>query len=159
MKTRTITIAKADIFADVDAETHILARMTEGQDLHRADALESDSGDDLAESLLTRYADRRVAELRQRLSRFLDAETADTADAALSTAADYTLAIRVEEAFQDEMLKPLAQAMEEYIARGVIADWYIDNNEAQAAAHSQQLPGILDEMMAALVSRKFPERS
>lgn len=159
MKTRTITIAKTDIFADVDAETHVLARMTEGKDLQRADALESDSDDDLAKSMLTRYADRRVAELKERTARFLDTEAVSTAaGGSLSTDENYSFAFYLEDDFRDELLQPLAHSIEEYIAEGVIADWYKANAEPQAAAHEQLLPGIQGDIISAIINRRFPTR-
>ena len=161
MKTRTITIAKKDIFFDVDAATHVFARATEGSNLHRADALESDTGDAMAESLLTRYSDRRAAELSERLSHFLTTPVSPVTEAAaaLGTATGYTFTLYVEDAFQDELMTPLASAMEKYVAHGVIADWFRDAGDAQAAAYAQMLPGDLAEAQEHLVKRKLPRRT
>lgn len=161
MKTRTVTIPKKDIFFDVDAATHVFSRATEAAGLRRADALESDTGDTMARHMLSRYADRRVGELEGDLSRFLTTpETPVTgAVVAIGTAASYEISLTVEDAFQDELLSPLATAMESYIAHGVTADWYAAAGDAQSSAFLQMMPADLLRIKEHLVKRKFPVRA
>jgi hypothetical protein len=161
MKERTITIAKKDIFFDVDAQTHVFARATEGSNLKRADALEADSADTMAGSLLTRYADQRIGELEERISRFLKTPTSavTSAAAAIGTATSYTMTLYVETGFQDELLDPLAKAMEKYVAHGVTADWYTAAGDALGGVYLQMLPGDLARIQEYLVKRKTPSRS
>ena len=160
MKTRTITIAKSEIFFDVEAATHVFARAAETSNLRRADAVESDTGESTIEKMLTRYADRRVGELKERLSRFLSTpETAVTgSQVAISSATSYGFSLYVEDGFQDELLEPLADALESYIAHGVAADWYGAVGDAQANFFSQQLPRDYEHAVQYIVKRKFPTR-
>ena len=160
MKDRTITIPKKDIFFDVDAVTHIYARATEANGLRRADALESDSEDTFAERHLTSRADKRVGELEERLSRFLASPASPVASAtvAIGTATSYVFTLHVEDAFQDELLEPLAKAMEQYIAHGVTSDWFTAAGDAQGGVYAQMLPGDLARIQEYLVKRKFPAR-
>lgn len=159
MKSRTITIPKKDIFFDVDAVTHIYAKANEASGLHHADAVESDSGDTFASLNLTRFSDQRVAELQERISRFLNAETKTAATVAIGSATSYTISLYVEAGFQDELLEPLASAMEKYIAHGVIADWFTAAGDAQGGVYAQMLPSDLARIHEYLVKRKFPARS
>ena len=162
MKTITITIPKSEIFFDVDAATHVFATASEAQaGAKRSDALESDTGDTLRESMLTRYADRRAAELGESLATFTDSEgsTSDEDETAvLGTDAAYEFALKVENAFINEMTGMLAHSMESYIAHGVIADWYTDAGDAHAASYLQLLPSDLSLVKHYLVDRKFPSR-
>jgi hypothetical protein len=158
MKTRTITIPKKDVFFDVDAATHVFS-VASGQNPQRSDALESDTLDPTNLSMITRYADRAVAKLREAISRFLTSETATAAEVALSSATDYEFSLSVEDAFQDELLAPLALAMESYVAHCAIADWYRAAGDAQAAAYVQATDGDVIRIKNYLVNRKFPARS
>lgn len=160
MKTRTITIAKKDIFFDVDAVTHVFARATETGNLRRADAMESDTGDTFAAALLTRFTDQRAGELGEHISRFLatPGSAVSEASAALGTATSYTFSLHVEDAFQDEQMNPLATAMESYMAHGATADWYTSVGDAQANAYQQMLPADLIRIKECLINRKFPTR-
>lgn len=161
MKTRTVTIPKKDIFFDVDSATHVFSRATEASGLRRADALESDTGDTMAQLMVTRYADRRVGELEGSLARFLTTPLTPVTSAAVAigTATSYVISLTVEDAFQDELLGPLATAMESYIAHGVTADWYAAAGDAQSGAYLQMLPQDMARIQEHLVKRKFPTRA
>ena len=161
MITRKITIPKSDIFFDVDAATHIFAQVSEpATGEKRSDALESDSGNDLARMMLTRFSDRRAAELGERLSRFMETPASPVTETVVTmgSASEYEFTLHLEAAFQDELLAPLASAMESYIAHGVTADWYTDAGDAHAAAYLNLLPGDLTLIGTYLVKRKFPSR-
>jgi hypothetical protein len=161
MKTRTITISKNDIFFDVDAVTHVFSRANEGQGLQRADAVESDTGDDFNETLITRFADHRASELSESLGRFLapDNSVIATMGSSISTSTSYEFPLKVEDAFLDELMGTLVDQMETYIAEGVVADWYGSVGEPGAAAYAQHLPVILARIKSVIVKRKFPERT
>ena len=136
MKERTVTISRDDILFDVDAETHIFAKVNDGKDPRRFDALESDSEDAFNLNVIIRHAQRRAAELKQSLSRF-----------------------NVEDGFQDELMDPLAKDIESYIANGTIADWYAGAGDAMAASYQQTLAPTKDRIVSYLVKRKFPTRT
>lgn len=157
MKTRNITIPKKDIYFDVDSVTHISSRARGAVD-GRTDAIESDTGDDFSKNVVTRYADLRVAELKGHISRFIASETDTDHQVAISGETSYTITLSVENSFQDELLAPLANDMESYIATGVIADWFLALGDAQGPVYSQKLPLILDGIKESLVKRKFPRR-
>lgn len=158
MKVRTITIPKSEILFDVDAVTHVFTRTTESANLRRADALESDTGDDLNHDIIVRFADRRVAELEERLSHFLATTTATSHSVEISEATSYEFSFYVEDGFEDTQLKPLAEDLESYIAKGVTSDWYMANGDAQGATFAQMLPVILNRILLHIVERKFPTR-
>lgn len=158
MKTRTITIPKKDIYFDVDAATHVFAKASEASGQQRADALESDTGDDFSKNLITRFADRRVAELRDRLSHFITTTTAADHTVAISSGTGYEFSFSVEDAFQDELLASLADDMEAYIANGVISDWFLSAGDPQGPVYAQLLPLDLSRVLTYFVKRKFPAR-
>ena len=158
MKALTITIRKAEILFDVDAATHSFARATETASLRRADALQSDSGDTMNREMVVRFADRRAAELEERLGRFLASTTATAYDVQISGDEAYAFTLYVENAFEDTQLRPLAQDMESYIADGATADWYAANGDGQGAVYAQRLPLVLNRIIGHIVERKFPTR-
>ena len=147
----------------MDAATHVFATASESSaGLKRSDALESDSGDALSQSMLTRYVDRRAAELSERLATFMNATHPNanaTASAVLGTGSGYEFSLSVEDAFISELITPLANSMESYIAHGVIADWYTDAGDGHAASYLQLLPGDLNLITHYIVKRKIPRRS
>lgn len=159
MKTRTITLHKSEIFFDIDAVTHIFSRASEGNGLQRADALEADTLDPTNKAMVTRFADRHVAELKEKLSRFLTTETKTATAPVITTATSYAFSLYVEDAFQDEALDPLGFAMEQYIAEGCIADWYRAAGDPQAASYQQYQGVSLQTALGYLVKRKFPSRT
>lgn len=162
MKTRTVTISKNNIFFDVDAATHIFSKVNDGKDLRRFDALESDTTDSFNRLVVTRFADRRAAELRDRLSRFLSAPESEvtSATASINTGATgYQYSFSVESEFQDELMASIAQDIESYIANGVIGDWYATAGDAMANSYLQTLPVISSRILDNFVKRKFPTRS
>jgi len=161
MKERTVTIPKNDIYFDVNAETHIFAKVNDGKDLRRFDALEADSEDTFNVDVITRHADQRAAELKESLSRFLKTPTSAVSSftANISTTTGYSFAFSVEDGFQDELMEPLTREIEAYIAKGTIADWYAGAGDAMAASYQQALAPIKDRIVSYLVKRKFPTRS
>lgn len=161
MKERTITISKNDILFDVDAATHIFAKVNDGKDIRRFDALEADSEDAFNLNVISRHAQRRAAELKERLSRFLKtpASAVTFATATIDTVGGYSFAFYVEDGFQDELMDPLAKDIESYIANGAIADWYADAGDAMAASYLQKIAPIPNRIVSYLVKRKFPTRS
>lgn len=162
MKTITITIPKSEIFFDVDAATHVFATASEAQaGPKRSDALEADSADAMRQSMLTRYTDRRAAELAERLATFMNAthpQGNETEKGVLGSSESYQFSLTVEDAFIKELMKPLANSMESYIAHGVIADWYTDAGDGHAASYLQILPSDLSLVMHYIVARKIPSR-
>jgi len=161
MKERTVTISKNNIMFDVNAATHIFAKVNDGKDPRRFDALEADSEETFNYNVLARHADRRSAELKEMLSRFLKSATSavTSATANISSATGYEFVFNVEDAFQDELMEPLARDIEAYIANGVIADWYADAGDAMAASYQQALAPLPNRIVSYLVKRKFPTRS
>ena len=161
MKERTITISKDEILFDVDAATHIFAKVNDGKDPRRFDALESDSEDAFNLNVIIRHAQRRAAELKESLSRFLKtpASAVSFATAIIDTIGGYSFAFNVEDGFQDELMDPIAKDIESYIANGTIADWYAEAGDAMAASYQQALAPIRDRIVSNLVKRKFPTRT
>lgn len=159
MKDITITIPKKDIYFDVDSATHAFAKVTEGTSLHRADNLESDTDDETAKSMVVRFADRRYAELKRLLSRFMKTGTGTTSTVGITTATTYVYTLNLEDAFQEELTADVGQEMESYIANGVICDWYATLGDAQTQAYAAMLPVILNRIIGLIVSRKMPQRS
>ena len=158
MKNIVITIPKKDIYFDVDAATHVFAKATESANQQRADAMESDTGDTFTQNIITRFADRRVAELRDRLSHFIGTTTRSSHTVVISTGANYEFTFNVEEGFQEELVTALADDMESYIANGVIADWFTSAGDAQGPVYAQMLPVDLSNVLTYFVKRKFPTR-
>lgn len=161
MKERTVTISKNNIFFDVNAATHIFAKVNDAKDFRRFDALEADTEETFIANVVTRHADRRAAELKERLSRFLKSPSSavSSATANISSANGYEFVFSVEDGFQDELMDPLARDIEAYIANGTIADWYAGAGDAMAATYQQAIAPLPNRIVSYLVERKFPTRS
>ena len=159
MKEITITIPRSDINFDVDAATHIFANVTEISALQRADTLESDTDDAAALAVVSRFADRRVAEMKRQLARFINPAEKTSDIATISTAATYEITLYVEDAFLEELTTSVAAEMEAYISTGVICDWYNTVGDAQSQNYAAQLPVILNRLTSLIVARKIPSRS
>ena len=159
MKEITITIPRSDINFDVDAATHIFANVTEISALQRADTLESDTDDAAALAVVSRFADRRVAEMKRQLARFINPAEKASDIATISTAATYEITLYVENAFLEELTTSVAAEMEAYISTGVICDWYNTVGDAQSQNYAAQLPVILNRLTSLIVARKIPSRS
>ena len=158
MKTRTITIPKKDVLFDVDSVTHLFARANEAQDLRRADAIGSDSEELFDVQVITRFTDRRAAELRDLMSKFLVSETSSSHTVSISTEENYVFTLQVEDAFQDELLASLGDEMESYIATGAEADWYMSVGSQQGTVYANMLPSKLNTIVSYIVNRKIPAR-
>lgn len=158
MKTRPITIPKNDVLFDVDAVTHLFSRAKDTQDVRHSDAIGSDTEEVFDSKIITRFADRRAAELRDIVAKFLVSETSSSATAAISTEDSYVFNFTVEDAFQDELLASLANEVESYIATGATADWFFSVGDQAGNVHAQALPAKVNTIMSYLVSRKIPAR-
>jgi hypothetical protein len=122
-KSRTITIKKDDIFFDIDSLSLSFSEVSGGDGIARADAIAAETGTTAGTRKYTRLADRRAADIRTLLRRFLTTTSASTANDQLSTS-DYAFALTLDSEFEDAMMAPLTAEIHDYIMKGALADWY-----------------------------------
>ena len=122
-KSRTITIKKDDIFFDIDSLSLSFSEVSGGDGIARADAIAAETGTTAGTRKYTRLADRRAADIRTLLRRFLPTTSATTANDQLSTS-DYAFALTLDSEFEDAMMAPLTAEIHDYIMKGALADWY-----------------------------------
>lgn len=124
MKGRSITISKADLFADIDSLTFKFGDSSEFADGRRLNAFVSDSGEKLDSRLLERHIEYRDALLRRLLQSSLAETEAESADSAVDTGDDFTYSLSLSDSFRDSQLRPLAMLMHRYLIWGALYDWY-----------------------------------
>lgn len=122
-KSRTITIKKKDIFFDIDSLSLSFSEVSGGDGIARADAIAAETDTTAGTRKYTRLADRRAADIRSVLRRFITTTTASSVNDQISTS-DYTYALTLDNEFEDAMLQPLTAEIHDYIIKGALADWY-----------------------------------
>ena len=122
-KSRTITIKKKDIFIDIDSLSLSFSEVSGGEGAARADAIATETDTTAGTRKYTRLADRRAADVRSALRRFIATATSSSADDLLSTS-DYAYALTLDSEFEDAMLEPLTAEIHDYIMKGALADWF-----------------------------------
>lgn len=122
-KSRTITIKKKDIFFDIDSLSLSFSEVSGGDGIARADAIATETDTTAGTRKHKRLADRRAADIRTLLRRFITTTTSSSANDQLSTS-DYTYALTLDSEFEDAMLEPLTAEIHDYIVKGALADWY-----------------------------------
>ena len=122
-KSRTITIKKKDIFFDIDSLSLSFSEVSGGDGIARADAIATETDTTAGTRKHKRLTDRRAADIRTLLRRFITTTTSSSANDQLSTS-DYTYALTLDSEFEDSMLEPLTAEIHDYIVKGALADWY-----------------------------------
>ena len=122
-KSRTITIKKKDIFFDIDSLSLSFSEVSGGDGIARADAIATETDTTAGTRKYTRLADRRAADIRTLLRRFITTTTASTVNDQISSS-DYAYALTLDSEFEDSMLQPLTAEIHDYIVKGALADWY-----------------------------------
>jgi len=124
-KQHTITIKKAELFFDIDKLSLELSEVSGGDNVRRADRIAFDTTTANGERTATRLCDKRMADIRQLLEKFIDTTTASTSNDQLTTG-DYTLAIRITTEAEDNIFRPITDLFHDYIVNGALADWYAE---------------------------------
>ena len=122
-KSRTITIAKKDVYFDMEALSISYADTVGGDNLIGKDRMAIDVQDANGLRTARRLADHRASDIRQLLQKFIETATAESANDSLSDT-DWTFSIRITTEADDNILAPLADEMHEYIVSGALLDWY-----------------------------------
>ena len=122
-KSRTITIKKKDIFFDIDSLSLSFSEVSGGDGIARADAIATETDTTAGTRKYTRLADRRAADIRTLIRRFITTTTASTVNDQISSS-DYAYALTLDSEFEDSMLQPLTAEIHDYIVKGALADWY-----------------------------------
>ena len=159
MKTRTITIKKKDVLFDIDAFTLAYANANIVDDAVRANAVSSETNTTAGTRTFTRLADRRAAEIRTVMDRYISHSTATTSNDMLSTS-DYSFSLSIDDDFEDSLLNPLTTLMHDYIVKGAIADWFGEIGvRGQQEALENEAKLLVPQMKELIYYRPVPQFS
>jgi len=145
-KQHTITIKKAELFFDIDKFSLDFSKVSGGDNVRRADRIAFDTSTTNGERTAVRLCDKRMADIRQLLEKFIDTTTSTETNDQLASG-DYTLAICITTEAEDNIFSPITDLIHDYIVNGALADWYVEtgvgvNAEALNAKCTTDLAGI-----------------
>lgn len=142
-KLRTIPIYKNGVYEDIDLYTHKYVDGSDIEDLRIRNAVSSDSSETVDGTLISRYVEFRDAQLRSRMRTALVETEAEGADNDLMVEEGaYIYNLSLPEAFDDNLLKPLAEYIHRYLVFGTLYDWYAQFGMRQAAVYGEMLNGL-----------------
>lgn len=123
LKTRTVTVKKADVYFDIDMLSLDYSRMAV-DDVQKGDTLSTETATENGRRIIKRLCDHAAGEIRTLLEKFIDDTTsATTAD---NTFADtnWVFTLRLPTEAPDNILAPLADHCHQFIVNGALAEWY-----------------------------------
>ena len=121
--TISVSITKSELLRDIDRTTHAYAKAIDSQDMKKADAVESDTGDANSLALLGRFLDRRMSELKTLLLRFLQRSSINSISDA-SPEGGYNFSLVFPEDADGASINNLPALMHDYLVKGALSDWY-----------------------------------
>lgn len=122
-KTRKLILRTPAIMKDIDMLTYKLSDVASVEGIDNNN-LSSDIEETLDGSVLSRFVDERVAELRKRLAFCLEDEAITVVDNENYLQPEYEFVFILPSAFKDSELKAAVSMMHNYIVRGALYDWY-----------------------------------
>lgn len=161
-KLRRISILKQEIFDDIDNITFkfMEANPQALQAAEQRNAVSSDTSEHLDGQIISRMMQLREAKLR-RLIPYALADINDYfADDVINLAEDkYHFLLNVAQAFNDNLLQPLAEFFHHFIVWGVLYDWYgIIGMTGQANFYGSQLEDLEAEITNTLRTPSITKR-
>lgn len=139
-KTRVIDIIKAEVFKDIDLYTHKHVDAHEDMGKRSANAVSSDSMEDVDGAVIARYVEFRNAQLRHRIQLALAETVGEYATDELTVDNEkYVYSLRVPDEFNDNALRPLAEYMHRFLVFGALYDWYGQFGMGMADFYGRQL--------------------
>lgn len=142
-KARNVTIYKNEVYKQIDLHTHKHVDAHEEMGLRTANAVSSDTTEDVDGAVVADLVAFRDAELR-RTFQFALADTAVESATDEIPLADRTIHYNfvVSDAFNDNTLKPLALYIHRYLVWGALYDWYSQLGMPQAERYGAQLRSV-----------------
>lgn len=122
-KTRKVILRTAAVMKDIDMLTYKLSDVATAEGIDKNN-LASDIEETVDGSVLSRFVDARVAELRKRLSFCLEDEVITVVDNENYLQPEYEFIFTLPSTFKDSELKTAVSMMHDYLVRGALFDWY-----------------------------------
>lgn len=123
MKDWTVTLAKKDVYFDIDFLSHKYSETSGGENPVRDDGVATETDAAGSKRIVRRLCDNRAADIRVQLARFIKPTSAvsgnDTQDDA-----NWTFNLYVPTEADGSTLAPLAELFHEYIVTGALHDYY-----------------------------------
>lgn len=156
VKTRIVTLKKKDLFHDIDMLSLSFSRTSGGEEVRRADSLATDTSTTNGTRTFTRLADKRMSDIRQTLSEFLNTATQASLDDSLDTS-NYVISFSVTTELDDKVLESLVALMHDYVVKGSLADWYAEIGAGPAASLLPMATESLARIRELMYHRPIPE--
>ena len=166
-KTVTIQLPCKDLLWDLDAHTHLMGEALRASASARAaDIFASDSAEAFGKRFLCRQIESNGAHLSDILSdkigkcEFKTTSPDVSADSQLElmatgvTSLEFELTISQE--FKDDMAKPAAKLMHEYIVKSSLKDWYEALGSNNGEIYNTQIAELVTRIVKAFTARSIP---
>ena len=158
-KNRLITIYKSEIYKAIDLLTHKHVDAHQDIGLQSANAVSSDSTEGVDLGVLSEFIQTRDALLRNTFQLSMEPATVESADNLISIEEPaFVYRFQVEDGFNDNTLKPLADLIQRYIVYGALYDWYGNMGMPQAEFYRLKLQGFDEQLDSILRGPSIAKR-
>ena len=123
MKDWTVTLAKKDVYFDIDSLSLAYSEVSGGENPVRDNHVATETDDSGNKRVLRRLCDNRAADIRTQLARFIK-PTVGTSGNNTQTDSDWTFTLSVPTECENNSLVALAELFHEYIVTGALHDYY-----------------------------------
>lgn len=158
-KLRFVRINKADVYRDIDLFTHKTVDGSGVQDPQVRNAVSSDVAEGVDGAVIARHVQFRDAQLRRRIGFALTDKWQEVADDSLTLDEQhFHYRLAVDEKFNDNLLRPLAEYIHRFLVFGALYDWYSKFDMAQAKYYGSQIEGLEDDIASLLYGTSIVKR-
>ena len=141
-KERHIEIFKNEVYKDIDLYTHKHVDAREDLGGRSSNAISSDIGESVDHAVIARYVMFRDSQLRLRLQWALEEESVAAANDLIDLDdSKFYYFLKVNEGFNDNTLRAIAEYIHRFLVFGALYDWYsqFGDNAAQRLAQNYKV--------------------
>lgn len=150
-KERTVEIYKNEVFKDIELHTYKYIEASTLEDVKARNAIQADNSENMDGAVIARYVEFRDAQLRNKLQFAILEDTVESADDDITMQDNkYRYTFKVQETFNDRMLRPLAEYIHRFLVWGALYDWYSKFGMQQAAVYGSHLDEIEEQISSIL---------
>lgn len=164
-KTLTVTLYKSEMIYQVQNKTYLTGLSREnGQNFEQVERLQAND-DESHINQIVRSMDGAFAELKTKLSQYLESSSVDSTANNIQVAATgtgntaYVLALNMPSNFNDAVKETIAAACDKYVVNTAIADWFVITKPDEAPSYISLATVALQTIREAINKRISPTRT
>lgn len=164
-KTLTVTLHKSEMIYQVQNKTYLTGLSREnGQNFEQVERLQAND-DESHINQIVRSMDGAFAELKTKLSQYLESSSVDSTANNIQVAATgtgnttYVLALNMPSNFNDAVKETIAAACDKYVVNTAIADWFVITKPDEAPSYISLATVALQTIREAINKRISPTRT